>query len=192
MPSLHRLILCALMGALAWPAVAERADRQQPMTIEAERSSTVDLARRVVVFSGRVVLAQGTLRILADQVEVTDLGQGQRIAVATGLPEQPVEFREKRDGLDEFVEGRAQRIEYDSRDALIRLSGKAVVKRLRGTQLADLIEGETIVWNGAREFFSVLPAAPGAGGGRVRAVLAPAPSNAPSATPTPAASAPRR
>jgi lipopolysaccharide export system protein LptA len=205
MPRPRRLLLTAAACLTAWaalPAAAEKADRQQPMTIEAERSSTVDLAKRVVVFSGKVVLTQGTLRMEADRVEVTDLGQGQRSAVATGLPGAPAQFREKRDGLDEFVEGRAQRIDYDSRDDLIRLNGQAVVRRLRGTQLADLIEGETIVWNGAREQFSVLPGAVGAGAGgaaagapaggatvgsgRVRAVLSPTPTP----TPTPAASAP--
>jgi lipopolysaccharide export system protein LptA len=167
--------------ALASPAQAEKADRQQALTIEADQSSTVDLAKRTVVFNGRVVLVQGTLRIQAESMEVVDVGEGHRTALARGLPDQPAQFREKRDGLDEFVEGRAERIEYDSRESLIRLSGKAVVRRLRGTQLADEIQGETIVWNGAREVFSVAPANPVGGqgaagsGSRVRGVFTPPP-----------------
>jgi lipopolysaccharide export system protein LptA len=172
--------LALASSGIAW---AEKADRQQPLSIEADRSSTVDLARKVVVFNGRVVLTQGTLRITADRMEVTDLGQGQRTAVAVGTAEQVAEFREKRDGLDEFVEGRAQTIEYDSRDERIRLQGKAFVRRLRGTQVADELQGDTIVWNGAKEFFSVAPASPAASGaaapadgsGRVRAVFSPPP-----------------
>lgn len=161
---------------------AEKADRQQPLTIEADQGSTVDLTRRTVVFNGRVVLVQGTLRIQAERVEVADVGEGHRTALAHGLPEQPAQFREKRDGVEEFVEGRAERIEYDSRESLIRLSGKAVVRRLRGTQLADEIQGETITWNGAREVFSVapsavasVPSAAGGGPGRVRGVFSPPP-----------------
>ena len=181
---------------LSGPARAEKADRQQPMTIEADQGSTVDFARRVVVFNGKVVLTQGTLRILADRVEVAEVGEGHRTAVARGQPEQPAQFREKRDGVDEFVEGRADLIEYDSRESLIRLSGKAVVRRLRGTQLADEVQGDTIVWNGARESFSVAPAArsPAQGGAdRVRGVFTPPPAPTPApggAAPSSAAPAP--
>ena len=189
--SLPATALVALCAAWSGFAQAEKADRQQPLSIEADQSSTVDLARRVVVFNGRVVLSQGSLRILADRVEVSDVGEGHRTAQARGLPEQPAQFREKRDGVDEYVEGRADLIEYDSRESLIRLSGKAMVRRLRGTQLADEVQGETIVWNGAREFFSVAPAARnGADGsaGRVRGVFTPPPpASAPVAVPAPAA-----
>lgn len=189
MPPLHCLIpwaLAAAVVATVTPVRAERADRQKPLTIEADRSSTVDLARRVVVFDGRVVLTQGTLRMTADRLEVTEVGEGHRTAVARGLPDAPAEFREKRDGLDETVEGRAQNIEYDSREELIRLSGKAVVRRMRGTQLADEFTGDTILWNGAKEFFSVMPSGAGSAGGdrRVRAVFTPEPTK-----PQPAAAA---
>lgn len=198
------VLACAawLVLSFAVPAWAEKADRQQPLTIEADQTSTVDLARRVLVFNGKVVLTQGSLRIQAERMEVSDVGDGHRTAQAKGLADQPAQFREKRDGVDEHVEGRAELIEYDSREALIRLSGKAVVRRLRGTQLADEIQGETIVWNGAREVFSVLPAGrTGAEGAsaRVRGVFtppppaaSPAPTSAPSTAPTPAPSGPRR
>ena len=205
--SVSALALAALVPSvalIAGEAHAEKADRQKPLTIEADRNSTIDLARKVVVFDGRVVLTQGTLRMTADRVEVTEVAEGQRTAVAKGLPDAPATFREKRDGVDETVEGRAQTIEYDSREDLIRLSGKAVVRRLRGTQLADEFSGETIVWNGAKEFFSVLPltsgaataGAPGAAGTadrRVRAIFTPDPAKqeAVPASPPPAP-APRR
>lgn len=171
-------LACATGGN---PALAEKADRQQPLNIEADQSSTVDMARRVVVFNGRVVLTQGTLRILADRVELAEVGDNHRTAVARGRPEQPAQFREKRDGVEEFVEGRADLIEYDSRESLIRLSGKAVVRRLRGTQLAEEVQGDTIVWNGSRETFSVAPAernGTDARSDRVRGVFIPAPAPA--------------
>jgi lipopolysaccharide export system protein LptA len=188
--------LVALLLGMPNNVQAEKADRQQPLIIEADQSSTVDFSRRVVVFNGRVVLTQGTLRILADRVEVADMGDGHRSAQARGRPDQPAQFREKRDGVEEFVEGRANLIEYDSREALIRLSGKAVVRRLRGTQLADEVQGETIVWNGSRESFSVAPAERGGADGRgerVRGVFNPLPAAAAAsgnAAPTPAPSAP--
>lgn len=187
------LTVLGVLGLGGWPVagVAERADRQQPMTIEADRSSTVDLAQRVVRFEGRVVLTQGSLRLTAERMEVSDLGSGHRRARAQGLPDQPATFRDKRDGLEEYIEGRALSIDYDSRQEQVRLEGKAVVRRLRGTQLADEVVGETITWDGAREFFSVLPGASKEGAGsRVRAVLTPPPA---ASSPAPAnPSTPRR
>ena len=199
--SLASAVVAALLGGLSLQAHAEKADRQQPLTIEADRPSTVDMARKTVVFNGRVVLVQGSLRIRAERMEVVDLGEGHRTAQARGDAGQPADFREKRDGVDEFVEGRAQLIEYDSRNELIRLTGQAQIKRLRGNTVSDEIQGETIVWDGAKEFFSVAPAAAAAGtpAPRVRAVLspAPAPGAAPAASSTPSApsaspSTPRR
>jgi len=186
-------VAVVVVGA-AWPfpSRAEKADRQQPLMIEADQGSTVDLARRVAIFNGRVVLTQGSLRILADRVEVAEVGEAHRTAQARGRLDQPAQFREKREGVDEFVEGRADLIEYDSREALVRLSGKAMVRRLRGTQLADEVHGETIVWNGNRETFSVAPAERSAADSRaerVRGVFSPpatAPATAPAAAPGPA------
>ena len=56
-------IACLALGAL--PALAEKADREKPMQIEADRVSLDDL-NKVSVFEGNVVLTQGTLLVRAD------------------------------------------------------------------------------------------------------------------------------
>jgi lipopolysaccharide export system protein LptA len=161
------------------PARAEKADRDKPLVIEADQPGTVDLARRVVVFAGNVVLTQGTLRIRANRLELREGPDGQREAAALGADGAPADFREKREGLNEFVEGRARRIDYDSRSDVLKLEGQAQVRRLRGegpnSEVADEITGERITWDNSAEFFRV-QAAPGSAGapaGRVRAVIAP-------------------
>lgn len=161
----------ALMVALtAASAGAEKTDRAQPLTIEADKSSTVDLAKRVVVFQGNVVITQGTMRIEADRVEVRETPEGFRSALATGTPAQPASFRQKRDGVDETIVGQAQRIEYDGRADIVRLSGDAAMRRLRGSAPADEVTGQLITYDNANELFSVT----GAGSdSRVRAVLTP-------------------
>ena len=170
----------ALIAALATaPAAwAEKADRSLPLTIEADKSSTVDLAKQVVVFLGNVVITQGTMRIEADRVEVRETPEGWRSAVATGTPTQPATFRQKRDGVDETIDGSAQRIEYDGRADTVRLSGNAVMRRLRAGTPADEVSGALITYDNVNELFSV------AGSGadsRVRAVLTPRPEPAPAA-----------
>ena len=60
--------LAAGLAALALlapaPARAEKADRSKPMVVEADREGSMDLQRQVLVYSGNVVISQGTIREL--------------------------------------------------------------------------------------------------------------------------------
>jgi lipopolysaccharide export system protein LptA len=193
-PRLAHLLLPPLLAVLvAGPTWAERADRGKPMTIDAELPSTLDLVKQVVVFNGNVVVAQGTMAIRAERVELRERPDGHRSATALGSGGKPATFRQKREGIDEFIEGQAERIEYDSRGDVVRFVGNAQVKRLRGATPADEITGNLITYDNGNETFSVqgAPAVAGngasaPGGGRVRVVITPKPDAA-----APAASAPR-
>jgi len=177
------LLLCAF--ALA-PARAEKADRSKPLTIEADQPGTVDLLKQVVVFNGNVVVAQGTMAIRAERVEVRERPDGHRSATAVGSASKPAVFKQKRDGVDETIEGSAERIEYDSRGDVVRFVGNAQVRRLRGTTPADEVSGSLITYDNGNETFSVQGASttPGvSGNGRVRVVITPKPeASAPAAT----------
>mgnify|MGYP002623362518 FL=1 len=173
------LIALTLLGAAA--AQAELADRQQPIVVEADRPGTLDLQRQVVVFNGNVQIQQGTMVIRADRIEIREQPDGSRSAVAIGDPARPASYRQKREGLNETVEGSAERIEYDSRTGTLRLIGQGTVRRLRDGVVADQITGALITWDDSAELFSVqgsVPGAPGSGG-RVRAVLTPRAASAP-------------
>jgi lipopolysaccharide export system protein LptA len=171
---------------LGFPAVADRADRGKPLTMEADRPCTVDLVHQLSVCSGNVVIAQGTLVIRADRVELRELPDGYRIATALGTPGKPAAYKQRRDGGEEELEGSAERVEYDARTDTLRFVGNAQVRRMRGSVAAEDIQGSVIVWDNAAELFSVQggAATPGNPGGRVRAVLSPR------AEPASAASAP--
>ena len=183
----HRFLSLLLCAAALAPAQAEKADRSKPLTIEADQPGTVDLLKQVVVFNGNVVMAQGTMAIRAERVEVRERPDGYRNATAQGSAGKPAAFRQKRDGVDETIEGSADRIEYESRGDVVRFTGNAQVRRLRGTTPADEISGNVITYDNANETFSVQGAAasPGAasvpGSGRVRVVITPKPEPAASA-----------
>jgi len=183
--------LC-LAAALFQPLHAEKADREKPMIIEADRSSSADLARKIAVFEGRVVITQGTLVVRADKAEVRDIGDGFHAATAWGQANELAFFQEKRDNVDEIIQGRALRIEYDGRTEVAHLMGKAILQRYRGNTLADEITGEQISWNGKSEFFQAQSATSlgTASSGRVRAILSPQPKTASSTTPHSAPIAP--
>ena len=185
-----RALVAALLLGAALTAQGEKADRSKPMVVEADKPGSVDLQRQVVVFNGNVVIGQGTMQIRADRVEVRETPDGFRTAVATGLPGKPATFHQKRDGVDETLEGVADRIEYDSRAETLRLVGNGAMRRLRAGVVADEVLGALIVWDNNAELFSVQGGAksPSNPTGRVRAVLAPRVDSAATAPPT--ASAP--
>jgi lipopolysaccharide export system protein LptA len=167
--------LCLAAGLGPGSAQADKGDRAKPMTLESDKPCTVDLARQVSICSGNVVIAQGTLQIRAERVELRETAEGYRQALAIGSAAAPASYRQRREGSDEFVEGRADRVEYDARSDTLRFIGNAMVKRLRGANAADEISGSLIVWDNTAELFTVQGggATPGNPSGRVRAILTP-------------------
>jgi lipopolysaccharide export system protein LptA len=185
--SLAPAVLAAVLLAAPPALQAERADRNKPMMVEADQPSTVDLQRQVVVFSGNVVVTQGTMVLRADRLELRELPDGWRAATAIGSAARPASWQQKRDGVDEVVQGAAQRIEFDGRADTLRFVGDGTVRRLRAGVVADEISGALIRWDNTTEVFSVEGgvATPTNPGGRVRVILSPRVD-----TPEPAASAP--
>jgi lipopolysaccharide export system protein LptA len=184
------LLVCAwvaawLAGAAPAPTLAERADRQQPMVVEADREGTIDTQRGVTVFNGNALISQGTMLIRAERIEVRDPPGGPRTALALGAPGQLASFRQKRDGVDEHVQAQAERIEYDGGADTLTFIGQAALRRLRGGVVVDETLGARITWNSRTETLAVEGGAPSAANpsGRVRAVFSPSPAQAASAVP---------
>ena len=161
---------CAAIWLLCGTAAhAEKADRAKPMVIEADKPGIVDLQRQVVVFNGNVQIQQGTMTIRAERVEIREGADGFRVAIALGSAGKPATYRQKREGVDETLDGSADRIEFDGRTDTLKLIGNGAVRRLRGSVVADEITGALIAWDHNAEVFSVQ----GGDAGRVRAVLGP-------------------
>ncbi|MEO8079311.1 MAG: lipopolysaccharide transport periplasmic protein LptA [Caldimonas sp.] len=162
---------------LAGPvALAEKADRLMPLQVEADLPGKLDLLKQFVVFNGNVVVSKGTMTIRAARIEVRETPDGYHTAVAFGSPGQHATFRQKRDAPDEYIEGDAERLEYDAKSEVVRFVNNASVRRLRGAAVADEITGNLITYDSATEVFNVSGGAtPTASnpGGRVRAILTP-------------------
>jgi lipopolysaccharide export system protein LptA len=157
-----------LMAVLAGFAVAEKADRTKPVNLEADRV-TIDDAKQLATFEGNVILSQGTLQIRGDKMEVRQDKEGFKQGTTWG---NPASFRQKRDGVDEYIEGWAARIEYDGRIETLQMFIRALLKRGQ-----DEVRGEYISYDARSEFFQVTggpkTASPDNPGGRVRAVIQP-------------------
>lgn len=185
-PLLFPCLAIGLAAALAMVgAKAEKRDRSQPIVIEADRPGTLDYQRQVLVFNGNAVITQGSMVLRADRLEMRETPDGYRAATAIGTAAQPASWRQRRDGVDETVEGSADRIEFDGKADTLRFIGRGTVRRLRGGVVADEISGSTIVWDNVAEVFRVEGGAvtPSNPGGRVRITLSPRADSAASAAP---------
>lgn len=180
-------LVAALLSALAPTAFAEKADKDKPTHIEANRMSADD-TRRLSIFEGNVVLTKGTIIIRADRIVVRQDPEGYQLATATGAP---VRFRQKADPKGDkegiWMDGEALRIEVDDRNEKIELFDRAWVKKDE-----DEVRGDYIFVDQRSEFFSAMSGKGGAStgsDGRVRAVIQPKnkPEDAP---PAPAAPKP--
>jgi lipopolysaccharide export system protein LptA len=188
-PSCLRAVPVLLALAGMGLAFAERADRNKPMNIEADSLKYDDL-KQVSVFTGKVVLTKGTIQIRGGQLDVRQDPEGYQYGLVLAEPGKLAFFRQKRDGVDEFIEGEGEVIEYDGKADTVKFVKRAQLRRFRGTVLGDEISGNVIFYDNTVDVFTVdggpargTPGEPGATGGRVRAMLTPKPDPALAAPP---------
>jgi lipopolysaccharide export system protein LptA len=151
-------------------ASAERADRDQPVNIEADQVR-VDDRNKIHVFEGAVVLTQGSLVIKGDKLVVTQDADGFQKGVTTTTGNRLATFRQKRDGTDTWIEGEAERIEYDGRTERARLFNRAHVK-----SGGDEVSGHYIEYDATSENYLVTNVSGegnGAPKGRVKVIIPP-------------------
>lgn len=192
-----------LLGALALAAPcanAEKADRNKPMNVEADALRYDDL-KQLSVFTGNVVLTKGTILIRGAKVEVRQDPQGYQFGLVTAEAGKRAFFRQKREGVDEFIEGEGELIDYDGRADTVKFVTKAQLRRYQGVVLNDEFNAGVIVYNNTTDVFT-LDGAPGSGSvgstgqpgapaGRVRAMMTPRPETGASSPGTPLQASPQ-
>ena len=169
---IRSLAVLASMLCVSSLSMAEKADRNKPVNLEADRI-TVDDVKKIHVFEGNVQLTQGTLVIRADKMVITQDASGYQKGVATGGGDGLARFRQKREGKDDYIEGAAERIEHDGAAETTQLFTRAWVKsgldEVRGQYISFDAKTETyLVSNGPSG--TALPATKHE---RVRAIIQP-------------------
>jgi lipopolysaccharide export system protein LptA len=172
-----------LLGVVVWlwspVCSAERADRDKPVHIESDQL-TVEESNQISTFTGSVRLTQGTMQILGDKIVVKQDKEGFKHGTVYG---KSASYRQKREGLDEYVVGNGERIEYDTLADKVDFYVHA--RLVRGK---DEVSGEHITYNANTEIFQVNGQSGGAGNTsqhRVHAILQPKPREGTVAPPKP-------
>jgi lipopolysaccharide export system protein LptA len=181
--------LAGLLVVASPSAHAEKGDRNKPMSVTSAGANpdVVDLKKHSAVFTGNVVITQGTLEIHADRVEVSQDPDGNQLGFAFGSAAKPATFHQKRDGEDEFSEGDATRIEYDSAANRVRFVGAAHLRMLKGTVVTDQANAALITYDTASDTIKLgageSGTAPSTAGGRTTVVFTPKPASGPKSVP---------
>lgn len=166
---------------------AERADALKQIKVQAD-SGFANMINQGGMAEGNVVLTRGTLIMKAGKLSLTEDPEGYKAATLLAAPGALATFRQKRDGGDLWVEGEAERIDYDDKTDIVKLSGKAKVTSLEGTRVTNRAEGPFISYDSRKEQFAALNTPTGqskAGGGRVEMIFDQKPHPAPAVAPAP-------
>lgn len=190
---MKNILAAAFLSLLSLTAAhAERADSLKQAVVNFD-SLDVDEVTQTRILTGNVILTRGTLIMKSDRALVKETPEGYMNVTLTAGPGRVATFRQKRDGgPDLWVEGQAERIEYDERVELVKLFSKAIVKELENGRLTNELDGAYISYDNRKEVATVRNDASGeskVGGGRGTLIIAPRRA-APAPAPAPAAAAP--
>ncbi len=165
-----RLTILLLASLTSAAALAERADRDKPLQLEANRIS-IDDAKKIQILEGDVILIKGTMVLKADRVVIVEDQYGFQKGTAFGGKDGLARIRQKREGREEYMEGEAERIEYNTNNEVAELFHRAWVKSGE-----DEVKGDYIWYDGISEKYLVTSGEtrnPKAAPARVRAIIQP-------------------
>ena len=133
------LILPALLLlGLSTGTQALSTDVEKPVSIEAD-AVVFNKNAGTALYTGRVEIIQGTLRITADRIEISAPKNEIQTIRATG---RPVMFRQKMD-TGKNAEGQAQLMTYFVKQKRLQLSGNASLKQDKDNFASNIIEYST-------------------------------------------------
>lgn len=146
-------------------------DRNLPFLVEADAATYKDITQ-TTVFTGRVILTQGTIRIEADRVETIIDAEGYQFARATMSGGGLVQFTQVREGTNEIIKGQGAQLTYDGKSNNIEFAGHAQMRRLTPAGvMIDKIDGDILVYNQLTEIFESHASPKNAG--RTRVIITP-------------------
>lgn len=151
--------LLALGSVLANLAYAEKADRDKPLILEAEKVSVNDV-KQIYDLSGQIFLIKGSIIVTGDDGHITVDPEGYEFIDVKGTTDAVASFRQRREGpADEYMQGKGQQVNYDAKTEVLVLTGNATLKRLLNMQMLDQLQGWKIEYDDVKQYYRVIPPA---------------------------------
>ena len=150
------------LSALATSTFALSTDRNQPVSLEADRA-TFNEKTGITTYTGNVVIQQGTLKINANSI-VANLNQNNQIKTVTAQG-SPAKFQQQMDGKSGLARGEGNKIIYNAETGILSLSGGAFLSQNGAT-----FRGENLTYSMNKGDIE----ATGGSKGRIQIVIPPA------------------
>lgn len=148
---MNKTIAAIVLSLLSLTASAERADSLKQAEIEFD-SSDIDSVTGVHTVWGNVVLTRGTLALTSDRAIVKETPEGYMHVTLIANGGKVATFRQKRDGAHNlWIEGQAERIEYDERGEVVQLHSQAVVSELENGKVSKQVAAPYIAYDNRTE-----------------------------------------
>ena len=135
---------------------AEKADKNKPIALSSDKAQFDDV-NQIYHLENNVLLIKGTLIIRGEKAQVKIDPEGYQVATIFAKQGGLASLRQRRDsGLDEYIEGQADWIQYDAKSETALLVGRAKMNQLNGTKISDQVNGDQIHYDGQTEKYNAL------------------------------------
>ena len=152
----HLFSLTIGLGLLAISAHAEKADKDKPIALSSDKAQFDDV-KQIYHLERNVLLIKGSLIIRGEKAEVKIDPEGYQFVTIFAKPGELASLRQKRDtGLNDFIEGFAEWIEYDGKTDIAILHKQARMNQISGTRVTDQLNGDKIHYDGNTEKYNVV------------------------------------
>lgn len=148
----HALVISLFVLQLlaSGAARADRDDSGKPMDFKSQSAHMDDL-RKTYNYTGQVRMTQGTRQLTADKVVIKQDAAGFSRSVSSGSPQKLAHVRQRENDGKGWMEGWAERIEYDDRTDKLYFFDQAHIKTSK-----DEAKGEVIIYDNVSERYQVL------------------------------------
>jgi len=181
-----------VMSLLLYPAASAFAlpsDSAQPIRIQAN-AATLDDKRNTAVYTGNVIITQGSMRLTGSRVTLTTDANGELNKLVT--QGGPATYQQTPEANKAPVKARAQTIEYHAADERVVLIDQAFLEQSGNTFQGDYVSYDipAQVVDAGRNSSSGASGAESNGNGRIEITIQPRSRGAESAAPAEDASEP--
>ena len=137
-------IFLTVFLSISFHSYALKSDEKKPIQITANQA-TVDQKNLTTTFTGSVVITKGSLHINANTGFAKQDSQGYKTLILDG---NPVKFEQQQDDGN-LIQGQCNHFEFNSRDSLAILKGRARVKDGKNE-----VSGDTLTYNTQTQVYS--------------------------------------
>lgn len=150
MRPLRLSLAIVLSSLLASPVLADKSDSSKPMDFRSN-SANMDEYRKLYNYIGQVRMTQGSRLLTADKVAIKQDAAGFSKSVATGSAKKLAYVKQRENDGKGWMEGWAERIEYDDRTDKFIFFDQARIKTS-----TDDAKGEVIIYDNVTERYQIL------------------------------------